>query len=210
VDDQADHEALQSEENGQVGEGDGLEADNAADGAEGFQELRGDEGLRPARGGEASEFQLGLSRECRAEDFRTGGVGDRKDRGGFFCKRGIRADEVVEAWEKRIGRCDGDDWLAGSEGSGKHSGHGWGVGLGVQHQKNKVGLRVGEGALDMGVGGFITRIEDFQAAACGVGIFAPTLVGFAGRGMTGTERCKQSGDAGGGFADEFDAGRALT
>ena len=27
--------------------------------------------------------------------------------------------------------------------------------------------------------------------------------------MTGAERCKQSGDAGGGFADEFDAGWAL-
>ncbi len=68
---------------------------------------------------------------------------------------------------------------------------------------------MGEGALDMGVGGFITRIEDFQAAACGVGIFAPTLLGFAGRGLAGAERCKQSGDAGGGFAVEFDAGRAL-
>ena len=39
VDDQADHEALQSEENRQVSERYGLEADNSADGAEGLQEL---------------------------------------------------------------------------------------------------------------------------------------------------------------------------
>jgi len=62
----------------------------------------------------------------------------------------------------------------------------------------------------MGFGRFITRIEDFNAAAGGIRIFAPTLVGLAGRGLAGAERCKQSGDAGGCFADEFDAGRALT
>jgi hypothetical protein len=62
----------------------------------------------------------------------------------------------------------------------------------------------------MGVGRFITRIENIQAAAGGVQIFAPTVLGFAGRGMAGAERYKQSGNAAGGLPDEFDAGRALT
>ena len=198
---------MQREEDGQVGEGDGLQADNAADGAEGFQELGGDEGLGASRSGEAGEFKLGLGWESGADRLGTRWIAESESGGDFFAECRMRVGELGCQWMRGITQRNEDDWFSRREGPGDRgriNGRG-----GFEQEKDDVRQDVCEGVLDMLVGRVVSRIEDFQSASGSIRVFAPALDRFLRGGVRRSKQSQKIGNACGSIADEFEARCAL-
>jgi len=208
VDDEADHQALECEKNGKVGERDGLHADHAAESAEGFEERGGDEGLGAAGVCESGESELRGGGERGAEDFGGGGIGDREGGGVARGEGGFGEEEVCQAALEAALRADAEHG-GGGEGGALDGGFPAGGIVGrVLDDEDEIGGGLREGVLDVGSGNIVAGVEDLDIGAGGDGVGAPAVARFAGVEAGNSKRGEQRGNAGGAVADEHEARRA--
>jgi hypothetical protein len=205
VDDEADHEALECEENGEVGEGDGLHADDAAEAAEGFEERGGDESLGAAGVCKAGECELRGGGEGGAENFWGRGIGGC-ERGGMAGGGGWFGEEKLrQAALKAALRAEADNGN-GREGEALKGGlPAGGIVGGVLDDEDEVGCGVGEGVLDVGGGNIVAGVEDLNSGTGGDRVGSPAIVRFAGVDLRNAKRGEEGGCARSAVADEHDA-----
>lgn len=180
VDDEADHEALERKEDGEVGEGDGLHADDAAEAAEGFQERGGDEGLGAAGVCEAGEGELRRGGEGGAENFGGSGIGDREGVGVADGECIFGEEKFLQSALEFALRAETEERGGGERGAvdgGFPTPRCMG---GVFDDENEVWGGKGEGVLDMRRGNIVAGVEDLDFGTGGDGVGAPAVRRFAG------------------------------
>ena len=131
VHDAGDHGGLEGEEDGEIGEGDGLGTDGGGDCGSGFDDDLGDLFLESAVAGEAGDFELGFAGEFDGDEFGEAGLvcggGDGESADDAIADEGLGVERLVEilASHFRIGVFSGE---RDSENFSTESGEGIGGG----------------------------------------------------------------------------------